>query len=541
MSNELTENTLWDVIVIGGASAGLSAALMLGRARRRVLVIDGGAPRNGVTAHMHAVLGHDGKAPADLYSIARAEVVAYGVVLCAAEAVAVTGSAGDFTVRLSDGGAPRARRIVLATGLVDHLPEVPGLRELWGRSVFTCPYCDGYEFRDRRIGVLATGEHSRMQVQMLRQWSDKVVYLPHRQPLPNPLEQRALDARGIDMRPGELTAVAPRDGSVVVELADGGTVDLDVIFTFPTPIPRDDVVRAFDATRQETPFGSFLLTDPTGRTSIPGIWAAGNITNPGANVPMSIAAGAMAGAGVNGDLIETETLDAVSAYAQTFWEKRYRDVDPAWAPNPNVGMVDAIQRLGDDLPAGRQALELGCGHGGDALWLAGEGWTVTASDISGTALERVRDRAQAAGLSDRVQTVRCDITEELPDGSFDLITAAFTHLLENPARGTEAFQRILRALTPGGVLVLIDHGSRAPWMWGHGPIPTPEQIVAGMGLAGPGSNGTGSIGTASAAEAAADAPWRVLRAESVEREATGPNGEVATMVDNVVVVRRAGE
>lgn len=528
--------TDWDVVIVGGASAGLSAALMLGRARRRVLVVDAGHPRNEVSAHMHGVLGHDGVPPADLYRAGRTELARYDVAVRDDEVVEIDGSTGAFTVAMASGTSQSTRRVIIATGMRDELPPIPGLAEQWGRGAFVCPYCDGYERRDRRIGVLATGPLSGMQVQLLRQWSSDVVYLPHLQPDPAPLEQRGLDARGIEVATGLVQRVLTTDtdqqhgtdqrdnGELCgVELADGSQVELDVLFTMPATAPHDALLRSLGASLNETPFGEFVAVDATGLTSVPGVWAVGNVTNPAANVVVSMAAGALAAGAVNHDLVEHDVQLAVAAASSGWWETRYRDRDPNWAPNPNVAFVHTLEQVRADgvLTAPGTALELGAGHGADALWLANQGWQVTATDISPTALERIAARATEQGLSDRVTTAVADATAEFPPGTFDLVYAAFTHLPEHPD-GARAITSALAALNPGGVLLLLDHGSLAPWMRGHGPMPSPQQMVAAMNLDAPDVSGA----------------FDVLRADTLERTETGPGGDQIAMLDNVVMVRR---
>ncbi|MDO9395114.1 MAG: FAD-dependent oxidoreductase, partial [Herbiconiux sp.] len=164
----------WDVIIIGGGAAGLNAALVLARARRRVVVVDAGLPRNRFAAHMHGFLTRDGLSPRELLELGRAEVLGYGATILEGTAVRAEGEAGAFTVTVDDGRALAGRRLLVATGLRDELPDIPGLAEQWGRGAVACPYCDGWEVRDTRIGVLATGPLSGHQAALVRQWSADV-------------------------------------------------------------------------------------------------------------------------------------------------------------------------------------------------------------------------------------------------------------------------------------------------------------------------------------------------------------------------------
>ncbi|PRZ42440.1 thioredoxin reductase [Antricoccus suffuscus] len=304
----------WDVVVIGGGPAGLSTALTLVRARRRVLVLDSGLPRNRFAAHMHGVLGHDGKSPLTLLAEGRAEVEGYGGVIREATVVR-TGRVDDgFEVEDSDGRVVLARKLVVATGLRDELPDIEGLADYWGRGVAVCPYCDGYEVRDRRIGVLATSQMSVPYTQLVRQWSSSVVYLADTVGPPTGADRMGFDARGIEIEEGAVRRViADADGIRGVEMADGRTIDLDAIFTHPHSVALDEPLRQLGADRTETPLGSFVNVDPTGRTSVAGVWAVGNTVNAAANVPASIGAGSAAGGALNYDLVLDDVQLALGA------------------------------------------------------------------------------------------------------------------------------------------------------------------------------------------------------------------------------------
>ena len=170
---------VWDAIVAGGGPAGLSAALMLGRARRRVLVIDAGSPRNRFAAHMHGVLGQEGVAPGELLERGRAEAASYGVQFASASVEQVERRPGGLQVTASDGATRFTRALVVATGLRDELPGIPGLAERWGVTVLHCPYCHGWEVRDQHLGVLTTSPTGLHQAELIRQWSDRVtVFTP---------------------------------------------------------------------------------------------------------------------------------------------------------------------------------------------------------------------------------------------------------------------------------------------------------------------------------------------------------------------------
>jgi len=292
----------WDVIIVGAGPAGLSAALMLGRSRRHVLVIDSDSGRNRFASHMHGVLGHDGKSPAQLRAEGRAEAERYGVRFRSGS-VDATSRDGD-RVRVETGGATLvARALIVATGVRDELPDIPGLAERWGRTVLHCPFCHGWEVRDRRLAVLATSPMSVHQAEMVSGLSERVTFFAAGIAMADEARHR-LEARGIRIIDEPIEAV---DGSGAeidgVRLAGGDLIEIDAIFTGGTLVPHDGFVAQLALARSDSPVGSFLAVDPTGRTSDERIWAVGNVVAPMANVPMSMGAGAMTGSAVQGALI----------------------------------------------------------------------------------------------------------------------------------------------------------------------------------------------------------------------------------------------
>ncbi|MFK4730544.1 NAD(P)/FAD-dependent oxidoreductase [Agromyces mediolanus] len=311
----------YDVVIAGGGPAGLSAALMLGRSRRRVLVVDEGLPRNRFAGHMHGVLGRDHTSPLELLADGRRELGRYeDVELREGAIVAATRGAAEasgFRVELRDGAVVAARRLLVASGLRDELPAVPGLAELWGRGVFVCPYCDGWEVRDRRIAVLA-GEHPNPhQAQLMRQLSDDVVFLTDGRPVDDAVRAGLL-ARGIRIEERPLARVATDAAGelAALHLDDGAELPVDALLVAPVPAPSDGLLRALGAEHAEHPMGgSFVVVDQMGRTSVPGLWAAGNVTDPRSSVPFAMAAGNFTGAAMNATLVEEEVEAAVAGLA----------------------------------------------------------------------------------------------------------------------------------------------------------------------------------------------------------------------------------
>lgn len=304
-----------DVLIVGAGSAGLSAALMLARSRRRVIVLDGGAPRNAVSARMHGVVGRDGWSPLDLVATGREEILRYGAVTESLGAVSTVRDDELFTVTLSDGSTRTARRLLVAGGLRDDLPAIAGLAEFWGRGVAHCPYCDGWEIRDTRIAVVATGVSSVHQAQLLRQLSSQVTYYVEGTALAAD-DRRAMVARGITVDDRRIAAVeVSGDAIEALLLADGTRTPTDTVFVRPRAVPSDELLHALGAASERgVDDHDWIVVDGGGRTSIPGLYAAGNVVNPAATVPVSAAAGSQAGAALNADLVNDEVLSALGAH-----------------------------------------------------------------------------------------------------------------------------------------------------------------------------------------------------------------------------------
>jgi thioredoxin reductase len=312
----VTMTEQYEVIVIGGGAAGLSAALVLGRARRHTLVVDAGEPRNAPAAHMQGFLSRDGMPPAEFLAVGREEIARYGVELVRGRAVDVTRNddGGSFTVTLAGGRAVRARRLVVATGLKDELPAVPGVAERFGRDVLHCPYCHGWEVRDQPFGVLATTPMSVHQALMVSQWSKDVTLFLHEVAEGDLSDDdlRRLAAAGVSVVPGVVADLVVEDDHLTgVRLADGSTHARSVLFTAPRPLPRTGLLEKLGADLDETPFGAYPVIDPTGRTTVPGVWAVGNAMGFSEQVVNAASSGYRAGATINGDLLMTD-LDAAT-------------------------------------------------------------------------------------------------------------------------------------------------------------------------------------------------------------------------------------
>ncbi|WP_017241851.1 NAD(P)/FAD-dependent oxidoreductase [Streptomyces sp. SS] len=304
-TNDIDET--YDAVVVGGGAAGLSAALILGRSRRRTLVVDAGEPRNAPAAHMQGVLSRDGTSPAEFLAAGRAEIAAYGVEWRTGRVTGATADGRDgFTVELADGTAVAARRLVITTGLVDEdLPDIEGLAGRWGRDVLHCPYCHGWEVRDRPFGVIAHPSMPAHQALVVSHWSKDVTLFLHTAAEPSARDAALLDAAGVEVVRGEVAGlVVEGDELTGVRMADGRIVARSVVFAAAARLaPRDGVLRRLGAELRTTPFGEFVAVDETGRTSVPGVWAAGNVTGPHEQVVNAVSRGYRAGAAVNADLL----------------------------------------------------------------------------------------------------------------------------------------------------------------------------------------------------------------------------------------------
>jgi len=307
----------YDVVVIGGGAAGLSAALVLSRAQRRVAVIDAGEPRNAPAAHMQGFLSRDGLSPAELLRLGRQEVTGYGADVIAGRVSGVhrTSDADPrFEVRLADGDTLRGRRVLVATGLRDVLPDIPGVRERWGRDFLHCPYCHGHEVRAQPLGVIGGTREAVMHAHLVRQWSPDVVLFTHTDGLAED-DREALLARAIGVVEGPVARlVVEGDALAGVELTDGRFVPRTAVFVRPRMVPDNDVLAGLGCALDDQ---GWVIADATGRTSVPGVWVAGNVANPRAQVITAAGEGSAAAIALNADLVDEDIAAAVGEYRPT--------------------------------------------------------------------------------------------------------------------------------------------------------------------------------------------------------------------------------
>ncbi|NGY05952.1 NAD(P)/FAD-dependent oxidoreductase [Solimonas terrae] len=299
-----------DVIVIGGSYAGMAAALQLVRARRAVLVIDAGERRNRFASHSHGFLGQDGVPPGEIAANARRQLEAYSTLTWLEGRVeAVTGQADEFTVTTSDSGSHRGRRILLATGVADQLPAVDGLVERWGKSVFHCPYCHGYELGQGRIGIVGTSPMSIHQAELLTDWGSVTL-------LVNGAVELSQEDRSTLERLCVTIEEAPIDrieGQADVVMADGRLLRFAGLFTATRTSPSSSLAEALGCALEETPMGSQVRTDAESKTSVTGVFACGDVARATHSVSLAVGNGAMAGAQIHRSLLWPETIAPVQA------------------------------------------------------------------------------------------------------------------------------------------------------------------------------------------------------------------------------------
>lgn len=293
-----------DAIIIGGGFAGLSAAYILGRARRHVTIIDSGTPRNRFAAHAHGVLGHDGKSGAEILAEARAQLAAYPTVtFLEGEADSAEGTLDEFRVRTNGGDVIATRRILLASGVEDRLPGIPGLQERWGKTVLHCPYCHGYEIGGGPIGVIATQPMSAHQAAVVADWGD-VTLFTNGIPEPDEATLDLLAQRGVRLRPGVVISVdGASDAPAQVRLANGKNVEVKALFIAPELHIRGTLAQDLGCVLDDSPAGKIISTNAMKATSIAGVFAAGDNARAFGNITLSSADGVMAGLGLHQSLM----------------------------------------------------------------------------------------------------------------------------------------------------------------------------------------------------------------------------------------------
>jgi thioredoxin reductase/SAM-dependent methyltransferase len=444
-----------DVAVIGGSAAGLAAALQLGRQRRSVIVVDSGDARNAPAAHLHGYLGLEGIAPAQLLAAGRQEVRSYGGEVVAGRAVRVTrDSASHLRVELAGGHTILARRVLAATGTLDLLPDIDGLAAQWGRGVIHCPFCHGYEARDLRIVQIVTHPMGLHTVPLIRQLTDRHTLVLDEAMAVEDAELDTLRAGGVGIGRGQASRILSDDSGTLtaVELDSGDRIPADAVVILPRFRARVEPFEAIGLHASEHPagLGTYVETDPNGATSVPGLYAAGNVTDPSQQVSAAAAAGSKAGAAISLDLAEDDLQNRTRASAnEADWDHRYSG-NQLWSGNPNGTLVDQITGL-----APGSALDVGAGEGGDALWLAARGWQATANDVSRRALDRIAANAAHLGLHVECRHADANALDAFAPAAYDLVTAHYASIPRTP--DNRAVHTILAAVAPGGTLLVVSH------------------------------------------------------------------------------------
>ncbi|PKQ26478.1 MAG: SAM-dependent methyltransferase [Actinobacteria bacterium HGW-Actinobacteria-4] len=444
-----------DVAVIGGSAAGLAAALQVSRQRRSVIVIDDGTPRNAPASHMHGYLGYEGHPPEDLLRAGRAEARSFGAEILAARATQVTRDPdGRFRVDLHGGHSVTARRVIIATGLVDELPEVEGLAQQWGRGVIHCPFCHGWEVRDQRLVLLVTHPMGLHQAMLFRHLTDHLTVVLHGAPGVDAGELDALRARGVHIIEGTVARVTEDANSAVigVELSGGEHINASTIVVGPRFNARAEVVASLGLTATEHPMGvgTFLQTNEVGETTVPGVYAAGNVKDPSQQVLHAAADGSKVAAAICGSLAQEDLHEPqLGPSNEVEWDRRY-STERMWSGNPNGSLVAEVA----EMPPGR-ALDVGAGEGADALWLAERGWNVTASDVSSVALDRIATEAGSRGLVLDYQRADANSLNAIEPAAFDLVIAFYASIPLTPDR--RGVHTILNAVAPGGTVLVVNH------------------------------------------------------------------------------------
>ncbi|RLV54532.1 NAD(P)/FAD-dependent oxidoreductase [Aeromicrobium phragmitis] len=315
----MNQNQQYDVVIIGGGPAGLAAAVALARSLRSVVVIDAGEPRNAPAHGVHNFLTREGMPPAEVLAHGRREAEGYGVTFLDGRAVEAAREGNEFGVRIEDGTEVRGRRLLLTSGLIDELPDVPGLQRFWGSSVLHCPYCHGWEARGQRIGVVGRGAASLHQVLLFRQLSDDVTLFVHEMEPLSDEQTEQLAALGVQIIEGRVERLSD-DGEQLrgVVLADGTEVEVDAVTVAPRFVARGALYEQLGGKLEPHPagFGELIPIDPSGRTQVDGVWAAGNASDLGSMVVAAAGSGLTTAAQINADLAHEDTDLAVQRHRQ---------------------------------------------------------------------------------------------------------------------------------------------------------------------------------------------------------------------------------
>jgi thioredoxin reductase/SAM-dependent methyltransferase len=511
-----------DVAVIGGSAAGLAGALQLARQRRSVIVVDDGTPRNAPAAHMHGYLGHEGAPPSELTARGRDAVRSYGGEILTGRALAVHRTNDcRFRIAVTDGHALVARRVLAATGLIDELPDIDGIAEHWGRGVIHCPFCHGYEVRDQRLVQIVTHPMGLHSTPLFHHLTDRYTIVLHD---PSGVHEATLDAlaaAGTDIVRAPVRRIVIADNGRVtgVQLVDGRTLDADAVVVAPRFRVRADAFApaGLQTAPHPTGLGEEVVVDPTGQSAVPGIYAAGNVTDPSVQVLHAAAHDSRVGDMIAFGLADEDLRAATRPSGhETDWDHRYRDA-PMWSGNPNGTLVHEA----GDLAPGR-ALDVGAGEGGDAIWLAEGGWRVTATDISSRALTRLSAEVEHRGLPIDCLHRDANARGAFEAGAYDLVSMQYGAVHRTPDQ--RGLHNLLAAVAPGGTLLVVGHDLT--------PMREPHDVAASTPMFDPDAY----LGIDELAAALDESPdWKV---EVHEMRPRPPGASSTHHVDDVVLRAR---
>jgi thioredoxin reductase/SAM-dependent methyltransferase len=388
--------------------------------------------------------------------VGREEVRSYGGELLDGRAVAVRrDEQGAFRVELGGGHALVARRVLAATGLVDVLPDIDGLAEHWGRDVIHCPFCHGFEVRDQRVVQILSHPMGLHPTPLLRHLTDRLTIVLHDA---DGVDRTALEpfvAAGVEVLDVPARRVnAAGDGPLTgVELADGRVVEADAVLVGPRFRVRSAIFEPLGqtTTAHASGLGDVIEVDALGQTAVAGLYAAGNVTDPGLQVLHAAAQGSRVGAMIAFSLADEDlAASGRSSGHEADWDHRYSGDEHMWSGNPNGTLVAEVA----DLVPGR-ALDVGAGEGGDAIWLAEGGWKVTASDISSRSLARVAGAARQRDAEVECLHVDANAPGAFETSAFDLVSMQYGAMHRTP--DLRGLRNLLDAVAPGGTLLVVAH------------------------------------------------------------------------------------